>query len=211
MRPGQAFSCRLINALHLCHTSSRQWRHAFRSSLVETFSLSLQWCLCNPHLYHNIQSRTICLWFLHRCMWSTLFWRIFSCLLSQFHHGATTQHQSVGITNHTRFPQGVAWQTTRFICRDTNGQPNQCECHTSPTFNRPLYLQRCIRDLWLLLALHNIHFFARDIPGNTNILADALSRFYYNNTYSENVHHAVNVLGLTHVVPDQGRFLFTID
>ena len=72
-------------------------------------------------------------------------------------------------------------------------------------------MQRCIRELWLYLALHNIHLFARHIPGNTNILADALSRYHSSDVYSDYVHHAVTDLGLTEVVPDDSLFNFIID
>ena len=74
-----------------------------------------------------------------------------------------------------------------------------------------IFMQRCIRELWLYLALHNIHLFARHIPGNTNILADALSRYHSSDENSDYVHHAVTDLGLTNVVPDDSLFNFIID
>ena len=37
------------------------------------------------------------------------------------------------------------------------------------------FMQCCLREIWLLLALNNIHSFACHICGKTNVLADSLS------------------------------------
>ena len=73
------------------------------------------------------------------------------------------------------------------------------------------FMQCCIRELWLLLALHNIHLIARHIPGKANTLADALSRCAFDDLQSDYVQRTVAELGLTQVIPDQSLFRFTID
>ena len=40
------------------------------------------------------------------------------------------------------------------------------------------FMQRCLRELWLLLALFNIQLIVRSVPGCDNWLADLLSRFH---------------------------------
>ena len=72
-------------------------------------------------------------------------------------------------------------------------------------------MQCFIRELWLLLALHNIHLIARHIPGKSNTLADALSRCAFDDLSSDYFQKTVHELGLTQVIPDQSLFLFTID
>ena len=51
-------------------------------------------------------------------------------------------------------------------------------------------MQCCLREIWLLLALNNIHLFARHICGKTNMLADSLSRYHLADTYAAYVEHA---------------------
>ena len=38
-------------------------------------------------------------------------------------------------------------------------------------------MQHCLRELWFLSALHEFDIRARHIPGEHNLLADALSRW----------------------------------
>ena len=42
---------------------------------------------------------------------------------------------------------------------------------------RDPFMQRCLRELWFLSALHDFDIRARHIPGEHNSLADALSRW----------------------------------
>ena len=37
------------------------------------------------------------------------------------------------------------------------------------------FMQCCLREIWLVLALNNIHLIARHICGQTNVLADSLT------------------------------------
>ena len=71
------------------------------------------------------------------------------------------------------------------------------------------FMQCCLREIWLLLALNNIHLFARHICGKTNVLADSLSRYHLAGTYAAYVEHAVTSLDLRQVFPDDSMFAFT--
>lgn len=42
---------------------------------------------------------------------------------------------------------------------------------------RDPFMQRCLRELWFLSALHDFDIRTRHIPGEHNLLADALSRW----------------------------------
>ena len=73
-----------------------------------------------------------------------------------------------------------------------------------------IFMQRCLRELWLLLSLNNIRLSARHISGQSNVLADALSRFHLDSSYSDYVQHAVATLNLTQVFPSDSMFAFTV-
>ena len=70
-------------------------------------------------------------------------------------------------------------------------------------------MQCCLREIWLLLALNNIHLFACHICGKTNVLADSLSRYHLADTYAAYVEHAVASLDLRQVFPNDAMFAFT--
>ena len=70
-------------------------------------------------------------------------------------------------------------------------------------------MQCCLREIWLLLALNNIHLIARHICGQTKVLADSLSRYHLADTYPAYVEHAVTSLDLRQVFPDDSMFAFT--
>lgn len=73
------------------------------------------------------------------------------------------------------------------------------------------FMQRCLRELWLLLALNNIHLTARHISGQANSLADALSRCHLDDTHMAYVEHATAALDLCHVFPEDSMFTSTVD
>ena len=39
-------------------------------------------------------------------------------------------------------------------------------------------MQRCLRQVWFISALHDFELHARHIPGDQNLFADALSRWH---------------------------------
>jgi len=72
-------------------------------------------------------------------------------------------------------------------------------------------MQRCLRELWLLLALNNIHLNARHSSGKANRLADALSRYHLDDAHVAYLEHAIATLDLCQVFPEDSMFTFTVD
>ena len=71
------------------------------------------------------------------------------------------------------------------------------------------FMQCCLREIWLLLALNNIHSSRAPHLWSTNVLADSLSRYHSADTYAAYVEHAVTSLDLRQVFPDDSMFAFT--
>ena len=44
--------------------------------------------------------------------------------------------------------------------------------------SKDLFMQNCLQELWLFLALNNINLLARLVEGSVNTCADALSHFH---------------------------------
>ena len=53
-----------------------------------------------------------------------------------------------------------------------------CASVISSQYSSNRFMQRCLLELWLLLALFNIQLIVRSVPGCDNWLADSLSRFH---------------------------------
>ena len=51
-----------------------------------------------------------------------------------------------------------------------------------------VFLQACLRELWLILAVNNIMLKAAHIPGRENTLADCLSRWHTDAMYQSRFH-----------------------
>ena len=47
------------------------------------------------------------------------------------------------------------------------------------------FMQRCLRQLWFTVAVHDCELTTRHIPGVHNVLADALSRWQTDSSYQE--------------------------
>ena len=54
--------------------------------------------------------------------------------------------------------------------------------------SRHVFLQACLRELWLTLAVNNIMLKAVHIPGHENTLADCLSRWHTDAIYQSRFH-----------------------
>ena len=73
-----------------------------------------------------------------------------------------------------------------------------------------VFMQRCLRELWLLLALHNIQLSVRSVRGCDNWLADSLSRFHTGNFCSQFNSLAAD-LSLTECSVPDSLFLFAVE
>ena len=59
-----------------------------------------------------------------------------------------------------------------------------------------IFMQHCLRELWLYLSLYNISLHSKHIPGATNTLADHLSRWHFHPKYQENFYNLTQDMNL---------------
>ena len=216
VRPGRAFSCRLINALRVCHASPKRqafpvngsmrsdilWWKYFLDHYNGVSVIPTNITVSNPELFACDSCLSAC--------GAVCFGEYFH---AQFPSFILQQHLNINQLElltivvclklwHDRL-RGLSLE----ILTD-----NQSSAHAlNHQRSTDSFMQCCIRELWLLLALHNIHLIARHIPGKANTLADALSRCAFDDLQSDYVQRTVAELGLTQVIPDQSLFRFTID
>ena len=75
--------------------------------------------------------------------------------------------------------------------------------------SRNIFLQACLRELWLTLAVNNIMLKAAHIPGRENTLADYLSRWHTDAMYQSRFHALTVSLDLQPVAVNLQLFSFT--
>ena len=75
--------------------------------------------------------------------------------------------------------------------------------------SRNNFLQTCLRELWLTLAVNNIMLKAAHIPGRENTLADCLSRWYTDAIYQSRFKALTVALNLHPVLVNPQLFSFT--
>ena len=76
--------------------------------------------------------------------------------------------------------------------------------------SRNVFMQRCLRELWLLLALHNIKLIVRSVRGCDNWLADSLSRFH-TGKYCHRFKSLAEARSLTECTLPNSFFTFTLE
>lgn len=216
VRPGRAFSCRLINALRSSAAAPRRtslpvtdevrsdllwWKH-FLAHYNGVSVIPTNITISNPELFACDSCLDAC--------GAVCFGEYFRAIFPQF---ITARHLNINQLELLTIVVSVKLWHERLrglsveILTD-----NQTSAYAiNHQRSTDAFIQRCLRELWLLLALHNIRLVARHIPGNTNILADSLSRYHSDETYAAYVCRVVKDLNLTRVVPDDALFDFTID
>ena len=216
VRPGRAFSCRLLNALRLCHRRPRHtsfhitdamrfdlawWKH-FLNHYNGVSVIPSNITVSNPELFACDSCIDAC----GAVCFGEYFHVPFPGSISEQHLNINQLELLTILVSVKLWHSKLRGLSVEIL---TDNQTSAYAINRQRSTDT--FMQRCIRELWLYLALHNIHLFARHIPGNTNILADALSRYHSSGVYSDYVHHAVTDLGLTEVVPDDSLFNFIID
>ena len=73
-----------------------------------------------------------------------------------------------------------------------------------------VFMQRCLRDLWLLLALYNIKLIVRSVCGYDDWLADSLSRFH-TSKYCHHFKSLAQACSLTECTLSDSFFTFTLE
>ena len=72
-----------------------------------------------------------------------------------------------------------------------------------------VFMQRCLRELWLLLALYNITLIVRSVRGCDNWLADSLSRFH-TGKYCQHFKSLAGARSLTECTVPDSLFTFAL-
>ena len=186
VRPGRAFMSRLLNELRSC--DSRRSTIPVSSEL----KLDLQWWLYFLDKYNGVS--VIGTEFLESSE------QLFStdasltgcgaiCEGEYFHElfPLSVTQQQLSITQLELLTVVVAiklWQLKlKGRCIMIHCDNQACVDMINSLRSRNIFLQACLRELWLTLAVNNIMLKAAHIPGRENILADCLSRWHTDAMY----------------------------
>ena len=71
------------------------------------------------------------------------------------------------------------------------------------------FMQNCLRELWLYLALNNINLLARPVESSVNSFADALSRFHLGPEFRSRVSSIVTQHDFCAKALSEDIFIFT--
>jgi len=216
VRPGRAFSCRLINALCSSAAAPRRtslpvtdevqsdllwWKH-FLAHYSGVSVIPTNITISNPELF----ACDSCLDAYREVCFGEYFRAIFPQFITARHLNINQLELLTIVVSVKLWHERLRGLSVEILTDDqTSAYAINHQCSTDA------FIQHCLRELWLLLALHNIRLVARHIPGNTNILADSLSHYHLDETHAAYVCRAVKDLNLTRVVPDDALFDFTID
>ena len=187
VRPGRAFSCRLINALRSCFARPRHQQYpvsdAIRGDLV-WWNHFLQHYNGVSVILTNVTVSNPDLFACDACLdacGAVCFGEFFHAPFPPFiarHKLNINQLELLTILVSLKL-----WQDRLRGCTVEILTDNQVSVYAlNNQRSSDNFMQCCLRQIWLLLALNNIHLFARHICGKTNALAD---------TYAAHVEHAV--------------------
>ena len=214
VRPGRAFSCRLINALRSCFARPRHQQYpvsdAIRGDLV-WWKHFLQHYNGVSVIPTNVTVSNPDLFACDACLGAcgvVCFGEFFHAPFPPF---ITSQNLNINqLELLTILVSLKLWQDRLRGCTIEILTDNQVSVYAlNHQRSSDHFMQCCLREIWLLLALNNIHLFACHICGKTNVLADSLSRYHLADTYAAYVEHAVTSLDLRQVFPDDSMFAFT--
>ena len=215
VRPGRAFMSRLLNALRSCSSSPRRTIHP----LSDELRADIDWWMYFLSHYNGISvipcdliisnpeqfATDACLSGCGAVCFGECFHREFpDFILNQGRHinelELLTIVVAIKLWTHKLQGLGVELLTDNATCVSViNSQ------HSSNVF-----MQRCLRELWLLLALHNIQLSVRSVRGCDNWLADSLSRFHTGNVCSKFNSLAAD-LSLTQCTVPDSLFLLAVE
>ena len=199
VRPGRAFMCRLLNALRSCFSrpknaclpisdelrSDIEWWLFFLSHYNGISVIPSDVLISNPELF----ATDACLSGCGAVCFGEYFHREFpEFILAQDLHINELELLTVviAIKLWSRKLEGLR---VELLSDNTT-----CVSVINSQYSTNLFLQRCLRELWLLLALFNIQLLVRSVRGSDNWLADSLSRFHIGefsakfNSFASNLH-----------------------
>ena len=188
VRPGRAFMCRLINTLKGApqHCNSRITIPAEVRSDLQSWKFFLQHfngisvipsniIVSNPHLFATDACLTGC----GAVCFGEFFHSEFpECIMQQRLH--INQLELLTVLVAVKMWHSKLQGLTIEILVD-----NEATVHAiNNPRSKDLFMQNCLRELWLFLALNNINLLARPVEGSVNTFADALSHSIWDQSSS---------------------------
>lgn len=212
--PGRALSCPLINALRSCFARPRHQQH----HVTDALGRDLVWWKHFLQHYNGVSviptNMTVSnpdLFACDACLdacGAVCFGEFFHAPFPPFIAAKTLNINQLELL--TILISLKLWQARLRGCTVeilTDNQVCVYALNNQPSSDH--FMQCCLREIWLLLALNNIHLVARHICGQSNVLADSLSHYHLADTYVAYVEHSVTSMDLRQVFPDDSMFTFT--
>ena len=183
VRPGRAFMCRLLNALRSCHSrpksasfpvtdelhSDIDWWLFFLSHFNGVSVIPSDVVISNPELFATDACLTGC----GAVCFGEYFHREFpEFILAKGLHINALELLTVVIAIKL-WSLKLAGLSVELLSDNTT-----CVAVINSQYSTNVFMQRCLRELWLQLALFNIQLVVRSVRGSDNWLADSLSRFH---------------------------------
>ena len=214
VRPGRAFMCRLLNALCSCGSrrkvnampvtdemrSDIEWWLLFLSHYNGISVIPSDVLISNPELF----ATDACLSGCGAVCFGEYFHRKFPAfILAQDLHINELELLTIviAIKLWSRKLEGLKVE----LLSDNA----TCVSVINSQYSTNAFMQRCLRELWLFLALRNIQLVVRAVHGCDNWLADSLSRFHTDN-FSTKFHSLSASLNLSERTVDDCLFDFVI-
>ena len=183
VRPGRAFMCRLLNALRSCHSrpksasfpvtdelhSDIDWWLFFLSHFNGVSVIPSDVVISNPELFATDACLTGC----GAVCFGEYFHREFpEFILAKGLHINALELLTVVIAIKL-WSLKLAGLSVELLSDNTT-----CVAVINSQYSTNVFMQRCLRELWLQLALFNIQLVVRSVRGSDNWLADSLSRLH---------------------------------
>ena len=212
VRPGWAFISRLLNELRSCDSRRRtipvsyelkldlQWWLHFLDKYNGVSVIGTEFLESSEQLFSTDASLTGC----GAICEGEYFHELFPPIITQ---------QQLSITQLELLTVVVAvklWQLKlKGRCIMIHCDNQGCIEMINSMRSRHVFLQACLRELWLTLAVNNIMLKAVHIPGHENTLADCLSRWHTDAIYQSRFHALTVSLELQPVTVNPLLFSFT--
>ena len=214
VRPGRAFMSRLLNALRACFSrpknasfpltvelrSDLDWWLFFLSQYNGISVIPSNVLISNPELF----ATDACLSGCGAICFGEFFHREFpDFILSQDLHINELELLTVVIAMKLWSRKLEGFKVELLSDNST------CVSVINSQYSTNLFMQQCLRELWLLLALFNIQLVVRHVRGCDNWLADSLSRFHTGD-FSAQFHALSTSLHLSECPVPDSLFHFTV-
>ena len=183
VRPGRAFMSRLFNALRSCSSTPRRNVHPVSDDLRADITWWLYFLshyngvsvipsdvvISNPELFATDACLTGC--------GAVCFGE---CFHGEFPDFILTQDRHINELELLTIVISIKLWASKLqgVGVELLSDNATCVSVINSQHSTNVFMQRCLRELWLLLALYNIKLLVRSVRGCDNWLADSLSRFH---------------------------------